>query len=317
VATDRGGTTDDLAEPAEVLPAPGAGLADAGRELMTVINDNKVASLLLYAGFVFVKVLAVSRWTVATALGVLNVSSLPAVVAGATLSALPMIALVLLASIVFLWSSGYWSQRWAVPGEAQPAPGRRVGWRMWLGRMPARARRSKQMLWCLAIVATLSLLIPPWALTLVAVASGLALGFGVRMVRHVRAKSAPEGSPSQLPFADRQVLAGFLVLTVVLSILGYSRVASAMWIPHETLVAPDGHVVVIGYVISDNGSVITVLQSHKRSISFYRSDQVGSRFICEDRYSYPFPGAVTYSAASLLQVLTGQGQPPACGAAPH
>ena len=73
----------------------GGWLRSGATYLISLIGDNKGAAILAYTAFVCFKVLAVSNWSLPTALAILSISSLPAIVVGATLSAVPMLALVL------------------------------------------------------------------------------------------------------------------------------------------------------------------------------------------------------------------------------
>lgn len=332
-----------MSDDQQPLPAPGAGLAGALQGLLNLIGSNKGVSLLLYAGFVFVKVLAVSRFTVTTALAVLNLSSLPGVVAGATLSAIPMVALLLLASILFLWTSGYWRERWSPPGERASGSGS-AGWRQRIARLWRCARRSQRLLWSLLIVTLLAVALPPWVVSVAAVVCGVLPGLMVRVragepryepvvrqstlakVRGVASCGSGQvaGSRSRRPAATRRPVLGCarwiggVAGLLVLLVLGYTQLVSSVWIPHETLTSPDGQVLDVGYVINDDNGVVTVLESHRRTLAIYRASQVGDRSVCVDRYAYPLWSGHTFSARSFIQLVPQlrTGSPPQCPTVP-
>ena len=310
--------------PGADLPTPGSGLSLAAQWALQLVAENKAVTIVGYTGFVFLKVLAATKWTLTTALAVMSLSSLPGIVAGATLSAVPMIVLLVLAVIVYLWTSGYWSRYWLPPrSRTQLEHSRRWGW------LPGRIRRNYQLLATLVALCWLAVLLPPAFLSVLAVALALVVGLVVRGWRaavHHRlppVTADPEatvrvrfGRRISALAADRPAASGLAVVLLTLALAGYPQFFSSVWLPHETLRTPNGQVLDVGYVINDGGGSLTVLRSQVRTLHTYPAAAVGERFVCNVGYSLPVPLG-RYSVQTLLQRVSGTPQLPVCGTVPR
>jgi hypothetical protein len=271
------------------VTTPGDALFTAARRLLDLITGNKALSLLIYVGFVFLKVLAVSAWRLPTALGVLNVSSLPAVFAGATLSALPTIFVAALSIILYAWIAGYWRGRWGAPTTRSSTP---------TGRVRDWARFNGSFVWTIVSLLVAVLILAPWQFAVVGVA--VAAAFGLFAGAWTRLTGRP---------GIRQVL--LVVVLAVLAALSYSQFVSAVWIPHEDLLTQDGtHRV--GYVLGDDDGQTTLLQSHTRLLVIVPDTQVTHRQVCAIKGGYHSTGTSVATTDSVLLLILGRDAVPEC-----
>jgi hypothetical protein len=305
-----------------VVDPPGSGLLAVGQYILRRLNGNRTATLLAYFGFVFLKVLSVSLWRMPTALTIMRLTPLPVIVAGSTLSALPIAALTLFASVLYLWVSGYWRERWVVVlGDGSSAtmspphtwsPSNSI--REW-----AHSRRIALLM--VLISGFFAMLLAPAAILAVGAVSAIAIGIGARLTDYVRSRRGSldmkedpwrprirwTEARSEVRLADdfaRQrirmfwhrwaISRGFLVLIAILVVASYSQTLEAVWLDHVrlTVVAPPGSpeipVSQIGYVVSDDNGLVYVIQSGSRNLYIYQSSSIVGRTSCAVRYSYPF-----------------------------
>jgi hypothetical protein len=149
---------------------PGLGRWAESSYLLSLVNNNKVVSLLLYGAFVLLKVLAVSHWNVATASAILASSSASDLILGALLSALPMALLITFSFVVFLWLSGHWERRYSARQRATDTTVR-----SWVvARLP--------VLLAMTVLVPAVVLLPPAMPVLVCVGAAVVLGAAARIV---------------------------------------------------------------------------------------------------------------------------------------
>jgi hypothetical protein len=241
-------------------PSPGDLLIQRSRTTLELIANNKAVSLLIYIGFVFLKTLAVSAWRLPTALGVLHVSSLPAVFAGATLSALPTVVVVILSVIIFMLFAGHWRDDWSKP--TRPPTSRYLNFRrtIWCNR---------SFVWIVAGLLIAVLILSPWKLAAIALGAALLLGIAAHPLR---SRAERKGIRALLT-------AVFTALLVVLLVLSYNQFVAAVWIPHEDLLLTNGSHEV-GYVLSDDNGEVTLLQSHTRLLKIVSDVEITQRSVC-------------------------------------
>lgn len=251
-------------------------------------------SLVLYAALIFVKVLAVSNWRLSTSLAVLSVSSLPGVGAGATLSALPRIAMSLLAIVTYLSVAGYWRGRWCGPHRSG------------IDRSQIRRQvisRNRGFFGFVIVLAIIVFAILSWSLGLLVAGIAVVLG-GVTRAAHRRGGARARARSSWI------LGSGLLGLIVI--VLVYSQLVSAVWLPHETIVDNGGRVIV-GYVLNTSDGELTVLKSGSRNLVLVPSDTVHERRICVESNPVAFGDRLPVARDSVLLRLVRPEPPPARG----
>jgi hypothetical protein len=135
----------------------------------------------LYIGFVFFKVLAVTLWTMPSALAIMRLTPLLAIVAGATLSALPTIALILFVCLSYVWISGYWRERWdPTPRVRSNQTETRSRARRWRHSVRTWIGTRGSMLSCLFVLGLVAVALAPAGLVLLGAGSAIVVGIGAR-----------------------------------------------------------------------------------------------------------------------------------------
>jgi hypothetical protein len=215
----------------------------------------------LIAGtFLIVKVLMVAKGDVMTALAVVRASGTVAVIVGAILSALPIIAAVVLVVVLYGVGCGAWR---------------------WRG-----LRLVTALCWFIVLVACV--LLTPWLVFLLA-SAGLIGG------RLDRVRSQPRTDQSQADghwWAQRAL--PLLLLCVLVIGPAWKDLVFTMWLPREELhlttdqpIAQPGQqpsTRLVGYVLSDSEGWMSVLTSVHRQVIELKSDTVESRHLCRKNY---------------------------------
>ena len=213
-------------------------------QLLQVFSQARI-SLLLF-GFLILKVLLVAKGDLVTALGVINVSGVVTVVVGAALSALPIVAAILLGFGTYVVASG----------TTRPA-----GW--------TTARTSGSF----AVVAIAAMILSPWHLAAAVIGVSLVGGLIDRFRRNRKRRAVTRWHGQDQGERSRLLHRGFVLATVTVFFLSLNSLFYAMWLPHEVLHLQSGSPQV-GYVLSDSNGWVTVLTSHDRKVKEYRAIDV-------------------------------------------
>ena len=299
--------------PAAGRTTPSRGLVVLLRATIRSVAENKVATVLIYFGWIFVKVLAASHGSLTTALGILSASSLPLIVAGATLSFLPVLVLDIVGVFVYLLVAGYWRGRWLPDG----AP------RSWRGRTAGLFARNAGLFLTVFVLAVAVAVLPSEVMLVLTLALAVAAGSYVRWRRS--RPSTPAARPRPRPaddwhsviqrLRDAHVFAGAVGLLLTLFVfIDVPQISKTVWEPHEVLYRSGSNQVLdVGYVLNDSGDTIVVLRTHSRDLHIYEKAVVGRRQICAVGDSY---WHIAYWGNSLFQSVFHLSHVPTCPAVP-
>jgi hypothetical protein len=311
---------------------PGAGAIAFARATLAVLEKHSLAALLVYSGWVFFKVLAVSDWTLPTALAVLRLTPVSAIVLGTLLSALPMVALISFACVLYVLLSGYWRED-AAQDTRPRGPARAL--RRWLHR---RAR----VVWLLAGLGAVALALAPYALVVLALLGAVLFGIVPNVVRGARRRRKNSGRSGEIAaqwstngtgpplrvdnsvnriahehlraFArDRLTATLCLALALAIFSVGFAQIVGSMWLPHEDLYSGEGGHVATGYVVGEENNTVYVLESGDREFLILQSGSIGRRQVCSVRYKFLFVRReYTYRTDTLLGRIGRANTPPLC-----
>jgi hypothetical protein len=259
----------------EFLVRPREGLAGFLSQHFTLVVSLAVFS------FIFLKVLAASRYSTATALALVQAAGATQVIMGIVLGLFTLLLTLIVLAIV-----------------------------------GARALKVRMPTWTVALAGIAGLgivFLPPWPTALINVVALLIVAPLLRWLRsdilgperagRTNRGGATRSSSSQLPLFTLIALLGTLVLSTALS--------PTMWLPAERMTIGDE--TVVGYVLSEEAGWTTLLNERTRNVSRVRSETLLSRQVCEA------PAGRTFRifdplAPSLARLLffPDDPRPPAC-----
>jgi hypothetical protein len=242
-----------------------------------MMGSETFQTTLLAGSFLIIKVLLATHGDVMTALAVVRASGVLAVIVGAILSALPIIAAVVLVVIFYGLGCGVWGK----PAFKDPLK-----------------------LSCGVIVLFACFLLTPWWLFMLSFV-GLLGGLWDRRRRKQQAKrNNVERSPARIKFVPVLLLCLAIILPISKDLL------FAMWLPREELHFKSAVEVTkgeppttlqVGYVLSDTEGWMSVLTSGDREVVTIERDIVESRNLCRKNYH-----------ESLAEVVYSTSGPPDC-----
>jgi hypothetical protein len=230
--------------------------------------SHPAAGTLLLGAFLVVKCFVLSKGDIPTALGILHTAGLVNVAIGGVLSALPILAAMMLAVSV-----------WRVVRSWRPPTGSFLGavlspdsfGRYLRDGIPPRAAVT-------AAAAVLCAVLTPWTFVV-----GAAVIGGLQGGIEIWSKGAGSGParrrivPAGLVLVLRLLIGTFTVYAVVVML--YS-----VWLPHEAVTLKTGPVPrrEVGYVLAeDPGGWITILRTGAHRIVLYPDSEVKSQVICQ------------------------------------
>jgi hypothetical protein len=215
-------------------------------------GDRTKTSVALF-GFLILKVLLVARGDLLTSLAVVNSAGIVAVVVGVILSAMPILAALSMAYVIYWWISGTGRPRASTQGAVIVGTIALSGW------------------------------FSPWFLFVPTLAFALLVGAFDRWdAPHRTAARTIRGSrwavrPSR---KQRGFGTGAMVLAASLMALAIGGSLFTMWLPHERVVVEGQPRPIVGYVLDNSDGWMTVLTSGARRVDRFKEDSVTSRTLC-------------------------------------
>ncbi len=278
--------------------------------IFSLINENKLVSLLIYGAFVLLKVLAVSHWNVATASAILASSSAAGLILGAMLSALPMALLSVYCFVIFFWLSGHWDRRYSPRTSGGD------------GNLRAWAASRRPLLLSLLVLLPAMVLLPPATPVVACTAAAVVLGLVARLFGRshggvsVPVKETVTGRDSliinwHVLRRNRPTFGCAVALAALLTLIGYGQLVSSVWLPHERVACTGCEHPVVGYVLDDNGTDMSILLTGSRTIRILPADRVLDRQVCTIPYSWPLT-RITSSPKTVAQALGLRDDVPSC-----
>ena len=208
------------------------------------LEERKLSVTILLFIFLVLKVIVPAKGDIPTALAIFQTTSLAVTIIGALLSALPLLAVVVL--VIF----GYQAARnVSFQGSA------------------------------LAIAAVLvCFFVTPWPLLAASIIVAPVAGYIMRQ----RQRLALTRGSRWLKLGTLLILGPCLAVFTYIAALTTWRVLYDVWLPHEVLTFRSGRVEV-GYVLNDNTSWIPILRSGERRLVRYPATQLENRALCQLR----------------------------------